>query len=91
MPAASTSAVACAGRVAPVRSESCNMPLPAVRAMGFLLRSRELTQVSMNLTNYEATPIFRVFDLVSREAERYGVSIASSDSFTSSSSRSPIT
>jgi glutamate formiminotransferase len=29
----------------------------------------------MNLTNYEKTPIFRVFETVKREAERYGVSI----------------
>lgn len=35
--------------------------------------------MSMNLTNYEATPIFRVSDLVCREAERHGVSVASSE------------
>ncbi|MNC93712.1 Formiminotransferase domain protein [compost metagenome] len=29
----------------------------------------------MNLTNYEKTPIFRVFDAVRREAARYGVGI----------------
>ena len=33
----------------------------------------------MNLTNYEKTPIFRVFDLVKREAERYGVSVLESE------------
>jgi glutamate formiminotransferase / 5-formyltetrahydrofolate cyclo-ligase len=36
-------------------------------------------QVSMNLTNYEKTPIFRVFETVKREAERYGVSILESE------------
>jgi glutamate formiminotransferase/formiminotetrahydrofolate cyclodeaminase len=50
-----------------------------VKAMGFQIEDRNQVQVSMNLTNYEATPLFRVFDLVCREAERYGVSIASSE------------
>ena len=44
-----------------------------VKAMGIPLEDRGIVQVSMNLTNYEKTPIFRVFDLVKREAERYGV------------------
>ena len=44
-----------------------------------MLEDRGLAQVSMNLTNYEKTPIFRVFDLVKREAERYGVSILESE------------
>ena len=33
----------------------------------------------MNLTNYEKTPIFRVFDLVKREAARYGVAVLESE------------
>jgi glutamate formiminotransferase len=33
----------------------------------------------MNLTNYEKTPIFRVFETVKREAERYGVQILESE------------
>ena len=33
----------------------------------------------MNLTNYEKTPIFRVFETVKREAERYGVSVLESE------------
>jgi glutamate formiminotransferase len=50
-----------------------------VKAMGVMLDDRRLAQVSMNLTNYEKTPIFRVYDLVKREAERYGVSIRESE------------
>ena len=50
-----------------------------VKALGFEIKSRNQAQVSMNLTNYEATPIYRVFDLVCREAARYGVSVASSE------------
>ena len=33
----------------------------------------------MNLTNFEKTPIFRVFEMVKREAERYGVAILESE------------
>jgi glutamate formiminotransferase len=33
----------------------------------------------MNLTNYEKTPIFRVFEMVKREAERYGVQVLESE------------
>jgi glutamate formiminotransferase len=50
-----------------------------VKAMGIPLESRGIVQVSMNLTNYEKTPIFRVFDLVKREAERYGVQVLESE------------
>ena len=50
-----------------------------VKAMGIPLEDRGIVQVSMNLTNYEKTPIFRVFDLVKREAERYGVRVLESE------------
>ncbi len=50
-----------------------------VKAMGIPLESRGIVQVSMNLTNYEKTPIFRVFDLVKREAARYGVQVLESE------------
>ena len=50
-----------------------------VKAMGVKLDDRNLAQVSMNLTNYEKTPMFRVFELVKREAERYGVLILESE------------
>jgi len=50
-----------------------------VKAAGFKLEDRGIVQVSMNLTNYEKTPIFRVFEVVKREAERYGVSILESE------------
>ncbi|HTM32289.1 MAG TPA: glutamate formimidoyltransferase [Vicinamibacterales bacterium] len=50
-----------------------------VKAMGLPLEDRGVVQVSMNLTNYEKTPIFRVFDLVQREAARYGVNVLESE------------
>jgi glutamate formiminotransferase len=50
-----------------------------VKAMGVKVEDRNLAQVSMNLTNYQKTPIFRVFELVKREAERYGVAVLESE------------
>ena len=50
-----------------------------VKAMGITLEDRGIVQVSMNLTNYEKTPMFRVFELVKREAARYGVSVLESE------------
>jgi len=48
-----------------------------VKASGFLVRG--LAQVSMNLTDFEQTPLHRVFELVRREAARYGVQPVSSE------------
>ena len=50
-----------------------------VKAMGIELKDRGVVQVSMNLTNYEKTPIFRVFEVVKREAARYGVNVMESE------------
>jgi glutamate formiminotransferase / 5-formyltetrahydrofolate cyclo-ligase len=50
-----------------------------VKAAGFMLEDRGIAQVSMNLTNYEKTPIFRVFEMVRREAAHYGVTILDSE------------
>ena len=50
-----------------------------VKAMGVTLAERGIVQVSMNLTNYEKTPILRVFEAVKSEAERYGVSVLESE------------
>jgi glutamate formiminotransferase / 5-formyltetrahydrofolate cyclo-ligase len=50
-----------------------------VKAMGIALEDRGIVQVSMNLTNFEKTPIPRVFELVTREAARYGVLVLESE------------
>jgi glutamate formiminotransferase / 5-formyltetrahydrofolate cyclo-ligase len=50
-----------------------------VKAMGVMLEDRGVVQVSMNLTNFEKTPIPRVFEFVKREAARYGVSVLESE------------
>jgi glutamate formiminotransferase/formiminotetrahydrofolate cyclodeaminase len=48
-----------------------------VKGAGFFVRG--LAQVSMNLTDFEQTPIHRVFEYVKREAARYGVTPISSE------------
>jgi len=54
-----------------------NGGLRYVKAAGFPVRG--LAQVSMNLTDFEQTPIARVFEYVRREAARYGVMLAFSE------------
>ncbi len=48
-----------------------------VKGAGFLVRG--MAQVSMNLTDFEQTPVHRVFQMVKREAARYGVVPVSSE------------
>ncbi|HJQ25440.1 MAG TPA: glutamate formimidoyltransferase [Blastocatellia bacterium] len=50
-----------------------------VKALGFELKDCGQTQVSMNMVNYEGTPLFRAFEMVKREAERYGVPVVGSE------------
>jgi glutamate formiminotransferase len=52
---------------------------PCVKAMGMMLASRHLAQVSMNLTDFERTPLHVVFEAVEREAARYGVRVLGSE------------
>ena len=46
-----------------------------VKAMGFEIKEENIVQVSMNMTNYKKTPLFRVFETIKREAERYGTHV----------------
>ena len=50
--------------------------LPFVKAMGVPLASRKRVQVSMNLTDFEQTPLHRVYAAVCSEAATHGVAIA---------------
>jgi glutamate formiminotransferase len=50
-----------------------------VKAKGFEIKERGIVQVSMNLTNYQKTSIFRVFETIKNEAERYGVQVIGSE------------
>ena len=53
--------------------------LPYVKAIGVELKSRNLAQVSMNLTDFAQTPIHRVFQAVESEAARYGAAVVDSE------------
>lgn len=48
-----------------------------IKGLGMLVEGR--AQVSMNLTNFRATPVHRVVEAIRREAERYGVGIHHSE------------
>jgi glutamate formiminotransferase / 5-formyltetrahydrofolate cyclo-ligase len=50
-----------------------------VKAMGVMLEQRAVAQVSINMTDYKKTPLFRVFETVRNEAARYGVSVIGSE------------
>ena len=53
--------------------------LQHVKAIGVPLRSRNIVQVSMNLTNYRVTSLRTVFDAVKEKASQLGVSILESE------------
>jgi glutamate formiminotransferase len=48
-----------------------------VKALGLLVKGQ--AQVSMNLTDYRQTPVYRVVEVIRREAERYGVAVVESE------------
>ena len=52
-----------------------------VRAMGVSVQvgGRDIAQVTINMVNYNGTPLFRVFETVKSEAARYGVNIIGSE------------
>ena len=49
------------------------------KALGFEIKDRGCVQVSINMTDYTKTPLYRVFETVKREAERWGVNVIESE------------
>ena len=49
------------------------------KAMGVDLKERGITQVSINMTDFTKTALYRAFELTRIEAQRYGVTIAGSE------------
>lgn len=49
------------------------------KAIGVMLEDRNIAQVSMNMVNYEGTPLYRAYEAIRFEAERWGVSIIGSE------------
>ncbi len=50
-----------------------------IQAGAMNIEDRGVVQVSMNITDYKGTPIHRVFDMVKREAARFGVNVTESE------------
>jgi glutamate formiminotransferase len=74
----STSDINIARNIAKIIRESSG-GLKYVKAIGVMLGDRNLAQVSINMTNYEKTSLYRVFELIRTEARRYGVHIVGSE------------
>lgn len=49
------------------------------KALGIALEERGIVQISMNMTDFTKTPLYRAFELIRIEAQRYGVSIVGSE------------
>jgi glutamate formiminotransferase len=49
------------------------------KALGIELSERGIVQISMNMTDYTKTPLYRAFELIRIEAQRYGVNILGSE------------
>ena len=56
-----------------------NGGLPSVKAVGIALKTRGIVQVSMNLTNFEETPVHVAYEAVKAEAAKRGVEVQSSE------------
>jgi glutamate formiminotransferase len=50
-----------------------------VKAIGVDLKGKGVVQVSINITDHKRTPLYRVFELIKMEAERYGVPVLGSE------------
>jgi len=74
----STSDVEIAGKIAKIIRGSSG-GLQYCKAIGIMIEDRDMAQVSMNLTNYEGTPIYRVVELIKAEAKRYGVTVVGTE------------
>jgi glutamate formiminotransferase / formiminotetrahydrofolate cyclodeaminase len=69
------------GKVIKVDGKTVREPgrLKQVKGMGVLLEKYNITQVSMNLTNYNVTPVHVAFEEVKKEAKRLGVEVTGSE------------
>ena len=50
-----------------------------VKAMGAEIPEKGITQIGMSITDFEKTPLYRIFELIKLEADRYNVPIISSE------------
>jgi glutamate formiminotransferase len=73
-----TSDVTIASNIAKIIREK-DGGLNNVKAMGFMLEDRNIAQVSINMTDFRVTPLYRVTEMVKMEAARYGVQVIGSE------------
>lgn len=69
-----TSDVSIADKIARILRRSSG-GLDCVKAMGVLLEDRNIAQVSINMTNFHKTPLYRVVEYTRAEAARWGVQV----------------
>jgi glutamate formiminotransferase len=74
----STNDVTIADKIARIIRQSGG-GLTCVKAMGVYLKERDTAQVSINMTNYCMTPLYRVVEFVRFEAARYGVNVVGTE------------
>ncbi len=69
------------GKVIKVNGKTVREPgrLKSVKGMGVALEKYKITQVSMNLTNYNITSIHAAFEEVKKEADRLGIEVTGSE------------
>ncbi len=69
------------GKIIKENGKTVRVPgrLKSVKGMGVSLEKYGITQVSMNLTNYNITPIHTAFEEVKKEADRLGVEVFGSE------------
>ena len=53
--------------------------LNSVKAIGIMLKERNIAQVSINMVDYTKTPLYRVLELVKVEAARYGTQVVGTE------------
>ena len=70
----STSDVSVASKIAKIIRRSSG-GLDCVKALGIMLEDRNIAQVSINMTDFSRTPLYRVLEFVRFEAARYGVQV----------------
>ena len=70
----STSDVEIASKIAKILRRSSG-GFDCVKALGVMLEERNVAQVSINMTNFHKTPLYRVLELTKAEAARWGVHV----------------
>ena len=74
----STSDLSIASRVAKIIRRSSG-GFDCVKALGVMLEDRNIAQVSINMTDFNRTPLYRVLELVKAEVARYGVHVVGTE------------